>query len=86
MTISITVLNEYLQKQIHPSDQVSFQSNTSLFSSGLLDSFHLVELVSYIESEAGIKIKPMEVNLHNLDSIDQILDFVKRKTQKMQES
>lgn len=80
MTISITSLKEYLLGKMYLSDQQEFQSGTLLFSSGLLDSFHLVELISFIESEAKIKIKPMEVNLHNLDSVDLILDFVSRKT------
>lgn len=80
MTISITVIEDYLLKQMYPSDQETFKSDTLLFSTGLLDSFHLVELVSFIESAAGIKIKPMEVNLHNLDSVEKILDFISRKT------
>lgn len=86
MTISTTVLKEYLQKQMHPGDLDSFQNDTALFSSGLLDSFHLVELVSFIESEAEIRIKPMEVNLHNLDSVNQILDFVTKKTEEQKKS
>lgn len=50
-----------------------------LFSKGLLDSFHLVDLVGYIEGAAGIKVGAMEVNLDNLDSIGKILAFVASK-------
>jgi acyl carrier protein len=52
---------------------------TSLFASGLIDSFSLVELVLFIEESCRIKMKPSEVNLDNLDSIDRILAFVERR-------
>ena len=46
-----------------------------LFSSGLIDSFSLVELIIFIEGEIGSRIKAMEVSLENLDSISRILAF-----------
>jgi acyl carrier protein len=49
---------------------------TPIFSSGLLDSFTMVDVIMFIEQEGGIKIEPMEVNLENLDSIERILRFV----------
>lgn len=51
-----------------------------LFSSGLLDSFSLVDLISFLETEVGIRIGALEVTLENLDSVDRILAFVDRKT------
>lgn len=43
-------------------------ADTPLFSSGRLDSFHLVELISILEKTAGRRIAPGEVNLENFDS------------------
>lgn len=42
--------------------------DTPLFSSGRLDSFHLVELISVLEKNAGRRIAAGQVNLENLDS------------------
>ena len=42
--------------------------DTPLFSSGRLDSFHLVELITILETNAGRRISPGEVNLENFDS------------------
>lgn len=56
------------------------QDDTPIFSQGLLDSFSLVELVGYIEGEAGFKMGMMDVNLENLDTIDRILRYVARKS------
>ncbi len=50
-----------------------------LFSSGVLDSFSLVDIVTFMEKEAGIKINALEVSLDNLDTVDRMMVFVERK-------
>jgi len=50
--------------------------DTLLFSSSLLDSFSMVDLIAFIEKEAAISISPTEVSLDNLDSVERILKFV----------
>jgi len=50
-----------------------------LFSSGLLDSFSLVDIVSFVEERTGLKIKPGDVQLNNFDSITRIEGFVARR-------
>ena len=49
---------------------------TLLFSTGLVDSFAMVDLVGFIETRCGAKMKPSDVNLDNLDSIGRILNYV----------
>ena len=56
------------------------ESDMALISSGLIDSFSLVELVLFIEKQCGIKVKPTEVNLDNLDSVERILVFAEART------
>lgn len=58
---------------IDPSD---FDDNTSLFSSGILDSFNMVELVSFVEETAGIRFGVLDLNLDNLDDVGRILRYV----------
>jgi acyl carrier protein len=53
--------------------------DTPIFSTGLLDSFSMVELIAHLEAENGIKIGAMEVTLENLDSLERILRFVEAK-------
>jgi acyl carrier protein len=52
------------------------RDDTPLFSSGLLDSFHLVEMISVLEKATGRKIKPGEINLENLDTPGLIAGFL----------
>ena len=37
------------------------EADSPLFSSGLLDSFHLLELLLFIEDRFGVKITPQDI-------------------------
>lgn len=60
-------------------DTEGVDETTPLFSSSLLDSFSIVELITFIESEAGIKMDAWDVTLDNLDSIGKILHYAEMK-------
>ena len=60
-------------------DHDDLHDGANLFSTGILDSFHMLDLISFVESQSGIRIKPTEVTLTNLDSVDQIMNFLERK-------
>jgi acyl carrier protein len=68
-------LRRYLHEKqgLEPED---FEDDTPLFSSGLLDSFSMVDLIMFIENTAGLRVHPADVTLDNFDSIDRILAFV----------
>lgn len=52
--------------------------NSSLFLSGLLDSFSLVDFVSLLESHCEIKIDDSELRPENFDTIAKVEAFVAR--------
>ncbi|MEM7224038.1 MAG: acyl carrier protein [Pseudomonadota bacterium] len=54
--------------------------DTPLFSTGVLDSFGMIELVGFIEKTAGIKFGVLDLNLENLDSINRVIHYVDAKT------
>lgn len=54
-------------------------SQGSLFSTRILDSMALVELIEFLERSFHIKIAPMDIATENLDSIDKMVQFVERK-------
>lgn len=57
----------------------SFDRSTPLFSSGMLDSFTMVDLIMFIERSAGVRLDPSDVTLDNLDTIERILAFVNHR-------
>ncbi|HZS05832.1 MAG TPA: acyl carrier protein [Blastocatellia bacterium] len=52
--------------------------NDSLFSAGLLDSFSLVDFVTLLESECGIKVSDSELRPENFDTIAKVEAFIER--------
>ena len=54
----------------------SLDEHTELFSSGIIDSAAMVELIEFIESEGDVTFGPDDLTLDHLDSIDRILSFV----------
>lgn len=52
--------------------------NSSLFQSGVLDSFTLVDFVTLLESECNIKIDDADLRPENFDTIAKVEDFIRR--------
>ena len=61
-------------------------ADTALFSTGILDSFSLVNLMMFLESEGGFRIRSIDVNLENLDSINRIVAFADRSTNEFRQA
>ncbi len=61
-------------------DVAALTDETPLFSSSLIDSFSMVDLVVFLEKQGGFKLSPTDVSLDNLDSIQRIMQFVERST------
>jgi acyl carrier protein len=60
-------------------DTATLADETPLFSSSLLDSFSMVDLIMFIEKESGVRLNATDVSLENLDSIARILKFVESR-------
>jgi acyl carrier protein len=53
--------------------------DTPLLSSGIVDSFHLVQLLVELEAVYAIQIDLAEVGVDNFNTPEQILSFLKGK-------
>ena len=51
----------------------------SLLDSGIIDSVGVMELVAYLESDHALSIADDELVPENLDSVDNLVNFVTRK-------
>ncbi len=54
-------------------------NDTSFMETGVVDSTGVLELVAWVEGRYGIKVSDAEIVPENLDSIDRVADYVKRK-------
>lgn len=70
---------EFLSEELAIGD-VEIGVDTLLFSSGLIDSFSLVSLLGYLETEGGFTVDPEDVTLENFDSLSRILAYASRQS------
>ena len=54
------------------------ERDASLFLSGVLDSFSLVDLVTVIETEFGIRVADSDLRPENFDTIRRVEAFIAR--------
>lgn len=78
MQITSDILLDYFSDELF-IDTSDVAPDTLLFSSGLIDSFNMINLIMFIEETCQTKVKPPEITLDNLDSIDRILSFLKKR-------
>jgi acyl carrier protein len=77
VSISSAKIIEYMQQDL-AVDTADIEVDTPLFSSGIIDSFALVDLIIFLEEQCNFRINAMDVNLDNMDSIKRMLDFTSR--------
>lgn len=72
---------ERLRALLHKAgvrDALGIGREISLYDSGALDSFLLLEVLLALEKELGIRIDNRDVTPENLDSIERLETFVAR--------
>ena len=57
----------------------SLQDDTSFLDSGIIDSTGMLEMIMFLENGCGVKVEPEEMVPENLDSINRVVQFLKRK-------
>ena len=75
--ITKNLLLDFFRQQLGVTTS-SLSDDTALFSSGLIDSFSLVSMMSFLETEGGFRISAADVSLENMDTIGRILRYVER--------
>ncbi len=74
MPLTQTALIDHLRRTTPLNGEAT--GDSTLFSSGLLDSVAMLDLIVYVEATAGIEIRPEDVTLDNFDTPDRIVRFV----------
>ncbi len=78
MALSKEQLLGFLQNRLGV-DTSDVDEDTPLFSSGIIDSASMVELIVFVESEGSVKLEPDDISLDHLDSVGRILSFLAEK-------
>jgi acyl carrier protein len=71
---------DFLSKRSDGETTRAVGLDTNLFDEGILDSFRLVEFVTFLESEAGCSISADDINDDRFTSVGGILAILASKT------
>lgn len=77
MTDEITlVLSQHITKEIIRKPNRIIRNDEPLLSSGLIDSFHLVDLAIFVEDTFGVRIDDSELNADTFDNLNQLAALI----------
>ena len=75
----IALLNQYITREIIKQPDLMIDANEALISSGLIDSFSLVDLALYVEDTFGVRIDDTELNADTFDSLSQLAALIAQR-------
>ncbi|MFZ0297086.1 MAG: acyl carrier protein [Candidatus Sulfotelmatobacter sp.] len=59
--------------------QTTIEDATPLVTGGLIDSIGMIGLVTFLEARFKVEFVPREINVHSLDTLDQIEELIQKK-------
>lgn len=68
-------IKEFLEKETQKKIE---DNSTNLISNGFLDSFTMVRLISFIETELDIKVDMEEIGSDNFNSVENIVSTIQK--------
>jgi acyl carrier protein len=76
---STALVREFVQRRFPSPSTAAIDRQTPLFSSGLVDSFGVLELIAFLEDTFGITIDTARHDLLEFDTIEKIDDVIRRE-------
>ncbi len=67
---------EFIAQKILRQPKRVINPTDALISSGLIDSFSLVDLALFVEDTFGVRIADSELNANTFDSIEQLANLI----------
>jgi acyl carrier protein len=75
----ITTLSNFIVNSILKQPDRTLSPNEPIISTGLIDSFSLVDLALFIEETFGVRIEDTELNKDAFDNLNQLAAIVKSR-------
>ena len=72
-------IKEFIVKSILKQPSRTLTSSEPLISSGLIDSFSLVDLAVYVEDEFDVHIDDSELNSDTFDTMAQLIELINNR-------
>ena len=75
----ISEIEKYVATQILKQPTRAIAADEPLISSGLIDSFHLMDLALYVEDTFGVRIEDTELNANTFDNLTQLTSLIESR-------
>ncbi|WNO08516.1 acyl carrier protein [Teredinibacter sp. KSP-S5-2] len=69
-----------LENYLFTDDQSQLDNTDSFMEKGILDSTGIMEVIFFIEEEFGVQVADEEMIPENLDSVNNLVNFINKKT------
>lgn len=73
----IEELTNYLNDELLPGKDID--AGTALVSTGLLDSFGMLDLIFFIKEKLGVEIEDFEIADNNIDTVEELAAYLESK-------
>ncbi|MDD2694932.1 MAG: acyl carrier protein [Anaerolineales bacterium] len=77
----LQTLSDYVAAQIMKQPGALLSPHEPLISSGLIDSFSLVDIALFIEATFGVRIEDTELNRDTFDTLDELASLILSRRQ-----
>ena len=74
-----STISEYIRTQVIKRPKYNLGNDDALISTGLIDSFHLVDLAVFVEETFGVRIEDTELNASTFDTIAQLSALIQQR-------
>ena len=75
----VTALEQYIATQILKQPNRKIAASEALISSGLIDSFSLMDLALFVEDNFGVRIEDTELNADTFDTLTQLESLIESR-------
>jgi acyl carrier protein len=79
MSETITKLSEFLSGTILKQPNRTIDASEPLISSGLIDSFSLMDVALFVEDNFGVRIEDTELNANTFDNLAQLASLIESR-------
>jgi len=73
------VMSQHITKEILKQPTRKLNYDEPILSSGLIDSFHLVDLAIFVEDNFGVRIDDTELNPNTFDTLEQLVSLIESR-------
>lgn len=75
----VTQLEKFVATQILKQPNRSIPADQALISSGMIDSFSLMDLALFVEDTFGVRIEDTELNADTFDTLNQLSGLIESR-------